>query len=105
MLDSKNKLLEAEFDKLSKHLLEKNHDKQKERTDALVKYLWSNKYILSNFAKFSRKKWSLKDDFLVNFGVNDSERKDIEKQLQIESNKEKGELNLRGVENGKGNNE
>jgi hypothetical protein len=105
MLDSKNKLLEAEFDKLAKHLLEKNSDQQKQRIEALSKYLWSNKYILSNFAKFTKKKWSLKDDFLIAFSVTDLEKRDIEKLLQSKVREEKDELNFRGLDDGQGSNE
>ena len=95
MIDSKSKLLEAEFDKLANALIDKNEDKHQERIDNLTKFLWSNKYILSNFAKFSRKKWSLKDEFVSNFMVTDSEKKQIETQLKEKVNKEKRELNLR----------
>ncbi len=106
MLDSKNKLLEAEFDKLAKHLLDKNEDKYKERIQNLTKFLWSNKYILSNFAKFTRNKWGLNEEFVKGFQVTDLEKKEIEKQLKHKTHKEKGELDLRKVEtNGKGNNE
>jgi adenylate kinase family enzyme len=98
MIDSKSKLLEAEFDKLAKHLLEKNDNQQQQRIEALSKYLWSNKYILSNFAKFTKKKWSLKDDFLTAFSVTDLERKDIEKLLQTKVREEKDELNMRGLD-------
>jgi len=105
MIDSKSKLLEAEFDKLAKHLLEKNNDQTKQRIEALAKYLWSNKYILSNFAKFAKKKWSLKGDFLTAFNVTELERKDIEKLLQAKVKEEKDELNFRGLDDGQGNNE
>jgi hypothetical protein len=95
MIDSKSKLLEAEFDKLANALIDKNEDKHQERINNLTKFLWSNKYILSNFAKFSRKKWSLKNEFVDNFMVTDSEKKQIETQLKEKVNKEKKELNLR----------
>jgi len=98
MIDSKSRLLEAEFDKLAKHLIESNQDKQKERVTELAKFLWSNKYILSNFAKFTRKKWMLKPEFVSNFGITDSEKKDLESLLRTKVVEEKKELNLRGVE-------
>lgn len=101
MIDSKSKLLEAEFDKLAKHLMEQNQDKQKERIEQLAKFLWSNKYILSNFAKFGRNKWNLKQDFITNFGITDSEKKDLESMLKTKIVQEKKELNFRGLENGK----
>ncbi|HNV61758.1 MAG TPA: AAA family ATPase [Candidatus Cloacimonas acidaminovorans] len=95
MIESKNELLEAEFDKLSQALIDKNEDGHKERVNNLVNFLWSNKYILNNFAKFTRGKWNLKADFVQNFMVNDSEKKEIEKLLKGKVNEEKEELDFK----------
>jgi energy-coupling factor transporter ATP-binding protein EcfA2 len=101
MIESKNALLEEEFDKLAQALIDKNDDSHKQRVDNLVNFLWSNKYILNNFAKFSRKQWTLKPEFVSNFMVNDSEKREIEKRLKYKVTDEKEEVdyaNASGIE-------
>lgn len=98
MIESKNALLEAEFDKLSAALIDKNEDSHKQRVDNLVGFLWSNKYLLNNFAKFSRKQWTLKKEFVDNFMVNDSEKKEIERRLKTKVSEDVEELDFKQVE-------
>lgn len=95
MIQSKNELLEAEFDKLALALVDKHTDTHVQRIDNLIKFLWSNKYVLSQFAKFSFKKWKLNPEFVQNFNVTDTEKKDIEKRLKLLSLKE---TNKEGVD-------
>lgn len=97
MIESKNELLEAEFDKLAKALTEKEEGSANQRVDNLVNFLWSNKYILNNFAKFSRKQWSLNPEFVKNFQVSDSEKKQIEKKLKNKVHSEVEEVDYKNT--------
>jgi hypothetical protein len=95
MLESKAKLLEDEFDKLAKHLKEKNEDFKLAKYDKLTKFLTDNPYILNQFTTFRKDKWKLKEDFVINFGVSKRDKGVIEKML-IEK-MSKGHKNLKEV--------
>jgi len=102
MIESKNELLEAEFDKLAKALTEKEAGGNNQRINNLVDFLWSNKYILNNFAKFSRKQWYLKNEFIKSFQVSDVEKKQIEKELRAKVSNEIDEVDYSNVNKGDG---
>jgi energy-coupling factor transporter ATP-binding protein EcfA2 len=100
MIESKNELLEAEFDKLAKALTDKEAGGDAQRVNNLVSFLWSNKYILNNFAKFSKKQWYLKQEFIKNFQVSDIEKKQIEKELKAKVSSEIDEVDYSNVNKG-----
>jgi energy-coupling factor transporter ATP-binding protein EcfA2 len=100
MVESKNELLEQEFDKLAKALTDKEAGGDAQRVNNLVDFLWSNKYILNNFAKFSRKQWYLKPEFIKSFQVSDVEKKNIEKELRAKVSSEVDELDYSNLNKG-----
>jgi energy-coupling factor transporter ATP-binding protein EcfA2 len=101
MIESKNKLLEDEFDKLAQALLEKNDTKHKQRIEELVNFVRVNPEIRNKFVQYKRNKYLLVKEFTQHFMVTESEKRLIEKMLTQKAIDDQDEEDLRKVkENG-----
>lgn len=81
MYEAKDKLIEAEFENLDRHLQTKYGNKEIERVINIADYLQNNPDRINEYGKTVRKTWRLNNEFKLHFNLSDLQVRELEKNL------------------------